>query len=63
MNIDDIEYFKKVFGIDLNNRPKEEVQKILDNIEEELNKRLLEAERKNLELEKEIIDLMKEVES
>ena len=62
MNKENIEYFKEVFGIDLENRPKKQVQLILDKIEEDLSQRLREAERKNLELEKELLDLIKEVE-
>lgn len=55
---EDIEYFKTNFNVDLTNKTEEEIDACLEDIENNLNKKIYEAQKENLQLEKEIIQLM-----
>ncbi len=58
MNQEDIEFFRSTFNVDLANKSNEEIEVLLNKIEEDLNMKLLKAQKENLELEKELLDLM-----
>ena len=58
MNQEDIEFFRSTFNVDLANKSNEEIEILLNKIEEDLNMKLLKAQKENLELEKELLDLM-----
>lgn len=57
---EDLEYFKTNFNIDFTNMPADQMEKILGDIEDELNKKINQAQKENLELEKEIIAIMQD---
>ncbi len=57
---EDLEYFKTNFNIDFTNMPVDQMEKILDDIKDELNKKINQAQKENLELEKEIIAIMQD---
>ncbi len=61
LSFDDIEYFKNNFNIDLTNKTEEEIEVCLEEIEENLNRKIIEAQKENLQLEKEIIQIMNEM--
>ena len=61
LSFDDIEYFKNNFNIDLTNKTEEEIEVCLEEIEENLNRKIIEAQKENLQLEKEIIQILNEM--
>ena len=61
LNQEDIEYIKNTFNVDLSNKSEDEINIILEKIENDLNQKIVEAQKENLRLEKEIIQLMSEI--